>query len=214
MQTAFLRTIAVLAAVVLAAGLADSANGRQAKTKKPAEETKQAKVKPAPVETQQLKTFELAHADAEKVRATLTTVWSSLMGLAGRKVASTPRLAANTRTRTLFVRGTEKELAAVADLISILDTPAGKALPDGKGLRAVRLQYAKVHEVMQVLSGLGMQNSVVALNELNTLLLPQNGDTNDVRTIIEKLDVEKKSEKKQPIKKPKDKKDKTNRTGD
>jgi hypothetical protein len=192
----------------------DKIEGRQARAKDPIDSKKpdtkvtpKAKPKAAP-EPVQLKAFELAHVDAEKMRQTLSTVWPSLMSLKGSTTTTAPRLAANSRTKTLFVRGTAKELEAVEDLISILDTASGKPLPDGKWLRAIRLEHAKVPEVVTVLNGLGIQSRVIALHELNTLLVgPAEEGSSDIRLVIEKLDVAKKDEKKtdKTTKKPIDK---------
>jgi hypothetical protein len=58
------------------------------------------------------------------------------------------------RTRSLIVRGTEKDLQLAADLIAILDTPDNKPLPDVKSLKAFRLQHLDVNDFVGMMEKL------------------------------------------------------------
>jgi type II secretory pathway component GspD/PulD (secretin) len=160
-----------------------------------------------------LKCFELAHADPEEVRQTLTQLWGQLTaahspgrpgvpGFAGVPAgapgvpAGGPRIAVDGRTRTVFVRAPEKDLEAIGDLIAVLDADPGRG-PEGKNGRVVHLRNTKVNEVLQVLTGLGLQGQVLALPRSNALLLTgPEADGKEVREVIDKLDVERKAETK------------------
>jgi type II secretory pathway component GspD/PulD (secretin) len=161
-------------------------------------------------DTGDLRTFQLTYADAEEVKQIVTQLGANLAARPGSKpptppfppVSPTLRLAVDQRTRTLFVRGTEKELDAVADLVGILDSDPAKPAPEGRNARVIRLRYAKVPEVTQVLTGLNLQGQVIALPRTNALLLIGTDSEKEVRTVIEKLDVESKATTKPPVKKP------------
>jgi hypothetical protein len=160
-------------------------------------------------DTGDLRTFQLTYADPEEVKQIVTQLGASLAARPGSKptppfpaASATLRLAVDQRTRTLFVRGTEKELDAVADLVAVLDADPAKPTPEGKNTRVIRLRYAKVAEVTQVLTGLNLQGQVVALPRTNALLLTGTDSEKEIRAVIEKLDVESKGTTKPPVKKP------------
>src|SRR5262249_9218548 len=60
------------------------------------------------------------------------------------------RVAVDKRTRSLIVRGSEKELQVAADLIAVLDAPAGKPMPKLKNVRSFKPKHASVEELAQV----------------------------------------------------------------
>ena len=69
--------------------------------------------------------------------------------------SSTPpviaRALADPRTRSIIVRGTEKDQQLAADLVAILDTPEGKPLPAAKALKAFRLQHLDANDLVNML---------------------------------------------------------------
>jgi hypothetical protein len=142
----------------------------------------------------QLKAIKLSNAKPEDVRESLSTIWAPLMLSRGMPVAGVGMgapIAVNERTKTLFVRGTEKQLEIVESLVKVLDTPAGQELPSANGFNVVRLRHARVDEVLQVLAGLGLQQHVIPLTKVNALILPQlERLANDVRLVIENVDTE------------------------
>src|SRR5262249_4979142 len=107
-----------------------------------------------------IKVFQLSHADPEELKQILedfrqatdpSAIKSSGVRLFGDGNPSDPRgerkigLAVDTRTRSLIVRGSEKELQVAADLVAVLDlqpedpsprskpcTPTSSALPTPK----------------------------------------------------------------------------------
>jgi type II secretory pathway component GspD/PulD (secretin) len=112
----------------------------------------------------QLKVIKLSNAKPEEVRDTLTIIWSPLMnsrGIPASMMATGVPVAVNERTKTLFVRGTEKQLEIIENLIQVLDIAPGQDLPKADGLNVVRLRHAKVDQVFQVLAGLGLQQHVI-----------------------------------------------------
>jgi hypothetical protein len=184
--------VLLAACFVLAAVCAGSADGRQAKG--PPDKSKIKPVVKPKADAVGVQTFDLVRADPEEVRMTITKVIPPRPGNQGL------RLAVDARTKTLFARGTAKELEAVADIVAILDTPAGKPLPEGKGIRVVRLEHVKVNDVVSVLTGLGLQ-APVALPKLNALILPEGDEAaKDVRTVVEKLDVKTPLTRTKPVK--------------
>jgi hypothetical protein len=160
-------------------------------------------------DTGDLRTFQLTFADPDEVKQIVIQMGATLTGRSSPRptpgvpaLSPTLRLAVDQRTRTLFVRGTEKELDAVADLVAVLDADPAKPAPEGKNARVIRLRYAKVPEVLQVLTGLNLQGQVVGLPRTNALLLTGTDSEKEVRAVVEKLDVEPKTTTKPPVKKP------------
>jgi type II secretory pathway component GspD/PulD (secretin) len=153
-----------------------------------------------------LKAFELTRADPEEVRQVLNQLVNTMSApKPGQPIvmgAVSLRLAVDPRTRTLFARGTDKELDTVSDLVAVLDGEPGKAPAEGKSMRIVHLKHAKVQEVLGVLNNLGYQGQVIALPKANSLVLTQpEGEAKEIReVIIEKIDVESKTTSK-PAKK-------------
>jgi type II secretory pathway component GspD/PulD (secretin) len=206
MKTLLCRTTLGIAAVALCSGLAvGGGDAPLAKAPAPA-----GKAAGANGNTGTLRSFELTNADPEEVRQILMQIGGSLVKSGSRSAPGIPappntlRMAVDARTHTLFVRGAEKELDAVADLIAVLDADPAKPAPEGKNAQILRLRHAKVPEVVQVLTGLGLQGQVLSLPRTNTLLLigPE-ADARDIRAVVEKLDVERKATTaKPPVKKP------------
>jgi hypothetical protein len=199
MKTAYLwRTIvAGLALAILSAGLAPGQDRVAVKAPAPA-------AKAGNGGTGDLRTFQLTFADPEEVRQIVTQMGGNMAVRPGSRppipmVSPTLRIAVDQRTRTLFVRGTEKELEAVADLVAILDADPAKPAPEGKSARVIRLRYAKVPEVTQVLTGLNLQGHVIALPRTNAMLLTGTDAEKEVRAVIEKLDVESRTPSKPPV---------------
>jgi type II secretory pathway component GspD/PulD (secretin) len=65
--------------------------------------------------------------------------------------ATVARALGDPRTRSLIVRGTEKDQQLAADLVAVLDTPEGKALPEVKALKAFRLQHLDPNDLTNIL---------------------------------------------------------------
>jgi type II secretory pathway component GspD/PulD (secretin) len=190
-----------LLCATLVAGTACGARGQP--SGKP--EQKTSPEKPAAIQAKddnelQVKSFRLRHADPEEVRQILTQVWTTAAGakppVGGRPalpvVAKGPRLAVDSRSHSLFVRGTDKEVKVVASLVAILDTEPGQPAPESKDLRVLRLQHAKVDQATQVLSALGLNAHTVALKKTNAIVIisPSDAHAAEIREVIEKLDVE------------------------
>jgi hypothetical protein len=103
------------------------------------------------------------------------------------------------RTRTLFVRGTQNEIDKVTGLVDVLDSEPGKTPPAQGGLHVIKLQHAKVDEVMQILNGLQLSNQVVALPKSNLLIVPDSlPSVKEIDRVIETLDVPSAAAKEKP----------------
>jgi type II secretory pathway component GspD/PulD (secretin) len=200
MKTLLCRMTLGIAAVALCSGLAvGGGDSPLAKAPGPA-----GKAAGTNGNTATLRSFELTHADPDEVRQLLTQIGGSLLKSGPRPAPGVPgqttlRMAVDARTHTLFVRGTEKELDAVTDLIAVLDADPAKSAPESKNAQVIRLRYAKVPEIMPVLTGLGLQNQVLSLPRTNMLLLigPE-ADTKDIRAVVERLDIERKAATNKP----------------
>ncbi len=104
------------------------------------------------------------------------------------------RLAVDQRTRSLIVRGTERDLQTVADLVAVLDLPAGKPIPKVKNLRAYQLRHANAEELTQVLQLLELDVRIVPLPKANLLILAGAEEAmKEIGSVIEELDVEQKA---------------------
>jgi hypothetical protein len=99
--------------------------------------------------------------------------------------------AIDNRTRSLIVRGTEKDLQAVADFVAIFDLPDDKPIPKLKNVHAFKLRFAKPDDVIEVLKALNI-NVLVALIPKSTILLVNGPDASikEATEIIEALDVD------------------------
>jgi hypothetical protein len=104
-------------------------------------------------------------------------------------------VAVDHRTRSLIVRGTEKDLQIVADLVAVLDLEKGKtaALPLAKGrnLRAFNLRYADAKEIAKVLTNLNL-NARMAFPPKSNLIIVIGSETEmkEIGEVVDALDVE------------------------
>jgi type II secretory pathway component GspD/PulD (secretin) len=95
------------------------------------------------------------------------------------------------RTRSLIVRGTEKDLQAVAEFVAILDLPPNKPLPQLKNLHAFKLRFASPENVCEVLRTLSIDVFVGKIPKSTVLLVhgPE-AAVKEATEIIEALDAE------------------------
>ena len=143
----------------------------------------------AAAETTEVRVFKLNHADPKELQQMVATHWAALGGTRDPKggPAKVPTMVVNDRTRTLFARGSEKELALLDKILPELDEALGGK--EGKDGRVIRLKNARVPEVIQVLTGLGLQHTVIGLPKANALFLTANdGQTKAVRVVVQTLD--------------------------
>jgi hypothetical protein len=159
-----------------------------------------------PEEPLHLKVFALTNADPEEVRQVLNQVCQNMhgvrSGVAGPAVTPgfpgaappvanhAPRIAVDAKSKTVFVRGTDKQLKVAADVVSLLDAQPGQAPPEVKELKVLHLKQAKADEVMQVLSSLGLNTSVATLKKANAVIVFPGSEAaaDEVRQVVERLD--------------------------
>jgi len=84
------------------------------------------------------------------------------LGLSGGPAEPTYRVVAAPHSRSLLFRGTERDLQIVADVVTVLNTPADKSLPKLKSLRAYRLRFADPGELAQTFHQLELEANVQA----------------------------------------------------
>ena len=96
------------------------------------------------------------------------------------------------RTRSLIVRGTEKDLQLAADLSAILDTPDNKPLPEVKALKAFRLQHLDANDFVGMMEKLNphLDYHLVSIGRLK-LVLARGSDEqmNEVAEAVKELDI-------------------------
>jgi hypothetical protein len=153
----------------------------------------------------QVKTITLNHADPDDVRQVLGLLGypASMTGTAPQPApagtpgnGAKPRVVVDGRTRTVFVRGADKDIEAISDVLAMLDAEPGKPVPEVKNLHLIPLRHAKVDEGLQLLTGLDLANGVVPLRKTNALLVTQAGNFKAVQEVISALDVEAKAKPK------------------
>jgi type II secretory pathway component GspD/PulD (secretin) len=94
------------------------------------------------------------------------------------------------RTRSVIVRASDKNLQLTADLISVLDLPKGKAMPEVKTLKALSLKHADAGEIMNALQAAGVEARMVALGEAKMLVVAGPEDAmKEVADLVKDLDV-------------------------
>src|SRR5262249_17137384 len=79
------------------------------------------------------------------------------------------QVSVDSRTRSLVVRASEKNLQLTADLISVLDLPKNKPMPEVKSLKVFTLKHADAEELMNTLQTAGVEARMVALGEAKML---------------------------------------------
>jgi len=79
--------------------------------------------------------------------------------------ATTTRFAFDERTRTLMVRGQERDLRIVADLVAVLDAAPGNPAPQVKHVSVFRLKHADPQQVALAVMQLGIEARVAPVEE-------------------------------------------------
>jgi hypothetical protein len=151
----------------------------------------------------QLKTFVVKNANLTEVQQFLTKYFTPATPTPKAGTTPTPAkptilVAAEPKSKTLFVRGPAAELEAAGKIIAQLDGS------DVKGpLNVIPLQDVSVDEAMKVLSSLDLAKSVSPLPQSRLLILPQDDPTADeVKTVLVRLEAAFKPETKTPANAP------------
>ena len=119
--------------------------------------------------------------------------------LGGGMAGPTWRLTADPRTKSLIIRGSEKDVDIAADLVAVLDLPADKSMPKVKNLRAYKLKHASAQDLNAVLSSLEMDARMVPIEKGNILIVAGTEDVmKDVDSVVEALDIEVQQSKEPP----------------
>ena len=100
-----------------------------------------------------------------------------------------PRFYVPEKSRTIIMRGTKQDVAAMADLIAVLDLPPGKARPQTKELGVFDLRFAKPEAITDALNQLGIHVRSAVVTETRTLIVRgAEADIRDIGLVIEALD--------------------------
>lgn len=178
---------------------------------------------------QKTKVFRLVRTDPEEVREVMATMLDfitppppappmpmqpiGMLGMGG-GFGGGPApfaIAAEPRTKSIIVRGTEKHIQLAADLVAVVDHPQGKEPPEVKSLRAVVLKHAKPDEISSVVEGLELDARMVALPAAKMVIFTGSDQVmKDIADLIKELDVPaepepKKEEKRRLLGDPADK---------
>jgi general secretion pathway protein D len=100
---------------------------------------------------QEISVVHLAHADAEKISKIIEAIFKETASGKKKAVSIQIRMAADERTNTLILRGSEDDTRRVKGLISLLDREA----PQGKGnIRVYYLENASAEDLAKVMMDL------------------------------------------------------------
>jgi type II secretory pathway component GspD/PulD (secretin) len=123
----------------------------------------------------------------------------ALGGPAGSMAGPSWRLTADPRTKSLIIRGSEKDIDLAGDLVTVLDLPADKPMPKVKTLRAYKLKHANAGELNAVLFTLEMDARMVPVEKGNILIVAGSEDVmKDMDSVVEALDIEVQQSKEPP----------------
>jgi hypothetical protein len=178
------------------------------------------------LQAKRMRVFRLAHSDPNEVQAILSALlqrgdggqggspWGAptvggpggmappgmmMPGGGGRGFArpnATWRIAADTRTNTLIVRGRAEDIQAAADIIALLDASPGKPAPRVKNLKLFKLRFARAEELASVLHELGIDARMVPVTKDNSLLVSGSEESSkEIGDLIAVLDVDVDSKK-------------------
>jgi type II secretory pathway component GspD/PulD (secretin) len=99
---------------------------------------------------------------------------------------------ADPRTRSLIVRGTQKDQQLAADLVAVLDTPEDKTLPAVKAIRAFRLQHLDADDLVAMLHQLdpNMGYRLAPIARMKLLLATgSDAQMKELTDAVKKLDI-------------------------
>ena len=112
-------------------------------------------------------------------------------GFVGSPLNATWRMAVDTRTNTLIIRGTEKDLQMAADLVAVLDVPADRPVPNVKNVTAFKLKFAPANEVAAILRELELGAQIVPDERANSIIIAgPEAARKEIGELIGALDVE------------------------
>jgi type II secretory pathway component GspD/PulD (secretin) len=101
------------------------------------------------------------------------------------------RLTVDERTRSIIIRGSRQDLRRAAEVIALLDLPAGKAAPKTKNMRAFKLKHAEAAKIASILDELGLDARVLALEGTNRVIVAgTEAALKEATDLIEQLDVD------------------------
>jgi beta-lactamase regulating signal transducer with metallopeptidase domain len=105
--------------------------------------------------------------------------------------APTWRLAADRRTHCLIVRGTDRDIRTVADLLAMLDVEDGKPVPRVKNYRVFRLRYAGANEVAMIVQRLDIDALIVPAPKAQMVIVSgPEAALKEIGEVIDAVDVE------------------------
>ena len=101
------------------------------------------------------------------------------------------RLTVDERTRSIIIRGSRQDLRRAAEVIALLDLPAGKAAPKTKNMQAFKLKHAEAAKIAAILDELGLDARVLALEGTNRVIVAgSEAAVKEAADLIEQLDVD------------------------
>ena len=195
-----------LAAVLPAVAAAQAPNPPNAATPPPAAKAEGGQpTAPAKAEGQaDVKVVHLKRADPEEVQQAINQLWPAVAAegestqatpmkptapapAAGKPAGiAPPRVAVNSRTRTLFLRGSGKALELASEVIDALDGEPGKESPKLKNLVVFQAPGGAIDEVLQVLTTLDLNSHVFPMRKSNMLIVAQGPYARDVNEVLTK----------------------------
>src|SRR5207244_8659125 len=111
-------------------------------------------------------------------------------GAGGAPLNATWRMAVDSRTNALIIRGADKDLQMAADLVAVLDVPADQPMPNVKNVTAFKLKFAPASEAAAILQELELGAQIVPDERTNSIIIagPEAG-RKEIGELIGALDV-------------------------
>ena len=124
-------------------------------------------------------------------------------GAGGAPLNATWRMAVDSRTNALIIRGAEKDLQMAADLVAVLDVPADQPMPNVKNVTAFKLKFAPANQVTEILRELELSAQIVPDERTNSIIIAgPEAVRKEIGELIGALDVEGRATPKRDRKKP------------
>lgn len=112
------------------------------------------------------------------------------LGDGGVNAAPVWRATAQARTQSVIVRGSDRHIRVAADLVAVLDRPAGAPLPKLQVVKAFTLKHATAEELAEVFAALSFDDVKLATLDARLLAVVAPDDAaGSVAELVKELDV-------------------------
>jgi hypothetical protein len=114
-----------------------------------------------------------------------------MTGFGGNPLGPQNSVTVDTRTRSLVVRLSDKNLQLATDLVASLDLPKDKPLPEVKSLKVFQLKHADAEDLLKVLQEVNQDVKMMALGEAKMVIVASSEAVmKEIAELVKDLDVE------------------------